>query len=148
MRRLADIIGDSDAQAECKLVFYKESARDFRVRGTVSAVFDLRCERCLGTYEFTLESEFTVALVSSEAEEEALLDEVEPYLIEEENLETLEFIEDEILLGLPTIARHPDKKDCNVLVMREFDPEAELDDEVPGEDKPNPFAVLESLKKH
>lgn len=148
MHRLAETIGETDASAHCEFEFFKKSVRDCRLRGRVTVNFNLRCERCLGLYSFELNSDFEVALVATDAEEQALIDEVEPYRVEDDNLEVVEFIEDEILLGLPTIPRHPDKKDCNVLVMREFEAETELDGEEPIEGKPNPFAVLESLKKH
>ena len=146
MKRLAEMLGGNEGSASCTLRFYKASKRDSRIKGSIETVLTLKCERCLSLYEFKSESEFEVALVSVEAQETAVVDDIEPYLVEEDSLEMLTFIEDEILLGLPAIPKHPDEKDCDLVVEREFDPDAGSNE--PEEDKkPNPFAVLENLKK-
>ncbi len=147
MQRLAELVAGSDRVATCSLEFYKAGARDPRVRGTIQVSLKLKCERCLGLYEYPFHGRFEVVLVTLEAEEGVLPDEIEPYLVSEDSLDIVLFVEDEILLGLPAIPKHPDEQSCNQRVMREFEPD-DFPEGIAGDEKPNPFAVLESLKKH
>ena len=57
-------------------------------------------------------------------------------------VETAKLIEDEIILAMPIVAKHTDFENCEATVkkwLHEFD-------EVPTDEKENPFAKLKDLK--
>jgi uncharacterized protein len=81
------------------------------VRGRVS----LRCERCMKTFDFPIESssEFIVAKTDDEAERiSRYVDEKYDVLVASEVESALQFVEDEILLAVPFSPRCND--DCQL----------------------------------
>ncbi len=100
----------------------------------VTGLVWLKCQRCLEPFRFQLDIATKFILVNDE--NSIPLDEDnfdEDYLVGNDHLNLDELLEDEILLALP------------------FAPKHELDECVVKEDKieigkPNPFAVLRSLK--
>ena len=61
------------------------------------------CERCAATYDWSFDIDVDWRLVESEAEEQRLLAECEPVLIEDDWLPVRQLIEDEVLLAVPVM---------------------------------------------
>jgi uncharacterized protein len=103
------------------------------------------CQRCLGEVSTILEVERSYRFVADEATAEAQDDACEEDLLaisREFNL--LALIEDELLMALPQVPLHDV---CPVQPkMSASDADFEGDAEAVGAGKPNPFAVLASLK--
>lgn len=103
------------------------------------------CQRCLGEVSTLLEVERSYRFVADEATAEAEDDECDEDLLaisREFNLS--ELIEDELLMALPQVPLHDV---CPVTPkMSASDADFEGDAEAVGAGKPNPFAVLASLK--
>ncbi|MEY4910498.1 MAG: hypothetical protein RL761_161 [Pseudomonadota bacterium] len=103
------------------------------------------CQRCLGEVSTLLEVERSYRFVADEATAEAQDDACEEDLLaisREFNL--LALIEDELLMALPQVPLHDV---CPVQPkMTASDADFEGDAEAIGAGKPNPFAVLASLK--
>jgi uncharacterized protein len=91
----------------------------WRIRGTrdasgrpalsveLDAVVPLQCQRCLETVEERVEQRTEVVLAHDESELASLDEEVaSEVLLADEPLDPLTLVEDELLLGLPYIARH------------------------------------------
>ena len=100
------------------------------------------CQRCLGEVSTFLEVERSYRFVADEATAEAQDDECEEDLLaisREFNL--LELIEDELLMALPQVPMHEvcPVQPKMVAIDKEFEALSEAE-------KPNPFAVLASLK--
>jgi uncharacterized protein len=74
----------------------------------VSAKPALVCQRCLGAVGWEVVSSGRVALVSDAAEAQQADPELETVLAPEHRLSVRDLIEEELLLGLPLIARHPE----------------------------------------
>ncbi len=99
------------------------------------------CQRCLADVDLTLDVDRAYRFVADEATAEAQDDDCEEDVLalsREFNLK--ELIEDELLMALPLVPRH---EVCPVqpkmtVVDEDFDGA--------GGDKPNPFAVLSTLK--
>lgn len=108
---------------------------------TAEAALPMTCQRCLQPVMEALAVDRWFRFVSSESEA-AELDETaeEDVLVLNRRFKLLELIEDELLLALPLIARH---ETCPVPLP--FDaPDTHADE---PDERPNPFAVLEALKK-
>ena len=99
------------------------------------------CQRCLADVDLALEVDRSYRFVADEATAEALDDESEEDVLalsREFNL--MELIEDELLMALPLVPRH---EVCPVQPKMTV---SDDDFESASGDKPNPFAVLGSLK--
>ena len=105
----------------------------------------LVCQRCLQDCAVDLEEKRRFVLVASEAEADAypLEDEEQEPLVASQHFNLLETMEDEVLLSLPLIPKHPEGF-C--------EPHATvfgLEDEDEGVDeRENPFNILKNMKKN
>jgi uncharacterized protein len=112
---------------------------------TAQAHLPQTCQRCLGEVSTLLDVERSYRFVADEATAEAQDDACEEDLLalsREFNL--LALIEDELLMALPQVPLH---EVCPVQPkMTASDADFEGDAEAVGAGKPNPFAVLASLK--
>jgi uncharacterized protein len=112
---------------------------------TLKGRLHLVCQRCLQDCAFNLDEKRRFLLVTSEAEADdyPLEDEEQEPLVASQHFNLLETIEDEVLLSLPVIPKHPEGF-C--------EPHATvfgLEDEDDGSDKrENPFNILKNMKKN
>jgi uncharacterized protein len=105
----------------------------------------LVCQRCLKPFLAHLAENRQFLLMASEAEADAYPiedDELEP-LVASQHFNLLETIEDEILLSLPLIPKHPDGA-CSAHLSSVDANETELS---PTEKRENPFNILKNMKK-
>lgn len=147
MRRLLDALTRSDTQAQVELRFGRDSSGRAEVRGSVQATLSLTCQRCMHPVEIELDLPVLLGIVESEVEAEQLPESHEPLLVDEEPIRLQDLIEDELILGLPLVALHPQgSAHCG-----ERYPVAPGDDtqsEQSAADDNNPFSVLVAIKKH
>jgi uncharacterized protein len=103
------------------------------------------CQRCMGEVLLPLEVKRSYRFVADEATAEAQDDaSEEDVLAISREFNLLELVEDELLMALPLVPMHDI---CPVQPkMTAADADFEGDDEAVGAGKPNPFAVLASLK--
>ncbi|QWE16088.1 YceD family protein [Polynucleobacter sp. AP-Nino-20-G2] len=105
----------------------------------------LLCQRCLQDSAFDLAEERQFVMVATEAEADAypIEDDQQEPLVASQHFDLLELIEDEILLSLPLIPKHPEGA-CEAHASS-FGENGAEDDEL---EKPeNPFNVLKNMKK-
>lgn len=136
--RLDGMLADYDGMVRFNLEFQRRG-RDSIIAGRVEAKLVLECQVCLETIELPIDRSVSLAVVTSIDEAQRLPDEFEALLLDSEEAVALKnIVEDEILLALPDIAKHPgchlDKKDETVEV------------EVESVTRENPFSVLKDLK--
>ncbi len=144
LKRLADTVDGVKRDAQVSLSFGMDEQQLVVISGKANIQVDLECQRCNEIFAHECEVEFTYTPYYSEKSEQDAPDEydlVDPNEFGE--IDLIQLVEDEFILGLPQVAMH-DEADCSVnsdnLVFGEL-PEEVL------EDKPNPFDVLKSLKK-
>ena len=125
--------------------FWLEFSRDdeshlFCVVGGLEAIIPLVCQRCLQPMQRQVGGIVNMAIVSDEAEIEALPAQFEPYIDTGVPVKLQDFVEDELLLAMPLVSRH-EEKEC---------PAAdEPTENKSGREqiaKVNPFAELKNLK--
>ncbi|MBT5229459.1 MAG: hypothetical protein HOM11_04190 [Methylococcales bacterium] len=110
-----------------------------QVKGHVSGTLQLMCQRCMQPFDYSVKTEFLLAVIESEHLAESLPEQYEPYVVgDSEELQVQDLIEDELILALPIIPKH--EHDC-IAKFREKPPVEE------PEERKNPFAVLETLKQ-
>jgi uncharacterized protein len=106
--RLHDVLASRDGAIRWWLEGGREAGRPV-LRLGIRGCLMLVCQRCLAPCAFTLEVDATLPVARDEAElcrwesEDPLLD----GLVAEPHLDVRDLIEDEVLLSLPAIPRHP-----------------------------------------
>lgn len=105
------------------------------LRLQIQTKLTLRCQRCLETMPFSLDVDSRITLFTSEARLESAceMDESLDAIVATEELNIEALIEDEVLLALPIAPRH---ENCGNAALERSRAE-----------RPNPFAVLASLKR-
>ncbi|QDL55432.1 YceD family protein [Rhodoferax aquaticus] len=105
-------------------------------------VLAMTCQRCLGPVDVGISAERSFRFVATEALAETEDEESEEdVLVASRDFDLLALVEDELLMALPPVPKH---EVCPVPVKLEAR-DADFAEE--DEPKPNPFAVLEQLKK-
>jgi uncharacterized protein len=141
-------------------------ARDERglrvITGEASLTVVLPCQRCLEAVEIALECPMRLGLIEAEAQADALPEDLDPVVVAgEDQLRPLDLVEDELLLALPLVPRHPDGACAPGIALGAAGAGAgagngEVADhprgaQAPGGEatdsgRPNPFAALAALK--
>ncbi len=140
MPRLVEVLQDSEGQVAVSLEFGTDEEGLRFMRGRVQGEVTLLCQRCLEPMRQQIDNRFALALVRSETEADALPSHYEPLLLDGKPLFLRDVIEDEMLLALPIVPRHP-KQECEARLES-----SEADTEQDGGKRLNPFASLADLK--
>jgi uncharacterized protein len=118
------------------------------LKGKVEAKVKLQCQRCLQPMTYHLKAEFLLSPVHDEKEAEKLPTMYEALYFTQPEVELLKIIEDELLLALPLVLKHP-AKECigapDFAKLRRGEQHAVPDSE--QKKRSHPFAELEKLKK-
>ena len=119
--------------------------------GHLGASLAMTCQRCLEPVTVAIDAAVRLVFVAAEADGEHLGADVDAVALEEgEQIHLVDLFEDELLLQLPLVAKHPDRRDCGPAAgfaeaaMAPDEPAAEQQDEAGAA---NPFSVLERLKR-
>ena len=109
LARLGPELAHTAGMLRFRLAFSREAeGRRGLVHGEVSATLGLVCQRCLEPFEHEVQASLALALVSGLDEARALPDAYDPLLVTgTEMIRPLDLLEDELLLALPQIPRHP-----------------------------------------
>jgi uncharacterized protein len=140
MPRLVEALADSDGECRYVVEFYRDPLKIDVMHMQLTATLPLICQRTLERFIHQVEIDQRLGLISEESQEAAMPEGMEAVLVDRGgDVSPLELIEDELLLAVPLVPVSPDAS--------ELDPEW-TQEEAPEEDKPNPFAALQTLKVH
>jgi uncharacterized protein len=114
---------------------------DLALKGRLHLV----CQRCLQDCAVNLDEKRRFVLVATEAEADdyPLEDEAQEPLVASQHFNLLETIEDEVLLSLPLIPKHPEgfcEPHATVFGLEDEDDRSD--------ERENPFNVLKNMKKN
>ena len=110
MTRLAKLLADSRGAVNLRLAFCRTENGLTRITGSYETKLRLTCQRCLEPVTVTLEETVNVG-ITFEGSKNKLPASVEPLALEQDTLLLADFIEEEILLGLPISPMH-ELQDC------------------------------------
>ncbi len=102
----------TDLQVELQL--RRDKTRAPKLEGRVRGELTMTCQRCLQPFQFVLDAAIDLRLVFNEEEENRVLKDAEPYLVEDDQLPFHVIVEEEVLLALPFSARC-ERDDCTPL---------------------------------
>ena len=135
--RLRDSLLDTVGECRFELEFGRDAGNQPFVEVRVDAELPLQCQRTLERYLHRVRLVQQLGLITSEAQESALPEQMEPLLVPESGeMPAIDLVEDELILALPVVPINPESTLPEEVWAREDD------------DKPNPFAVLGTLKDH
>ena len=106
--------------------------------GIVQGTLKMMCQRCLEPVDVSIKADIELGFVQSEEAMAELPEHLEPFLLEEEEVSISDLLEQELILALPIVAYHAE---CEPASYQQDD-----EDAASGDEKPNPFKVLEQLK--
>jgi len=134
-KRLRDSLVDADGECHFALEFGRDAGNQAFVEVRADAELPLLCQRTLERYLHRVRLVQQLGLITSEAQEDALPEQMEPLLVPESGeMPAIDLVEDELILALPVVAINPDSE----LPSEEWHEEKE--------EKPNPFGALAQLK--
>lgn len=137
--RLRDSLGSTEGLVNFEIEFDTDEFDQPYVEVHAQGELPLVCQRTLEVYRQPVSIGLRLGLIRREDEEAALPPGYEPLLVPGDGMVALaDLIEDELILALPLVPARPD----SVLVGQEETAETVEQDEA----KPNPFAVLKSLR--
>lgn len=139
MPRLSEILHDSSGVVSVNMRFDIDSIGIPYLDGQFAVTVNLLCERCMEPMAHTLELSTMLALVRHEGKVEGLVEQYEPWLLDDEKLvDPAQIVEDELILALPLVPKH----DYSCLPDALWQAgEQEIEAEKPA----SPFAVLAAL---
>lgn len=140
--RLAESVVSVDSDIDAELSFKIDNQRLVVITGHASVEVTLACQRCNQNFKHNINAQFCFSPVKNDEQAEELPEGYEPVNVDNYGeIDLLSLIEDELMLSLPIVPVH-EFEHCEVSeadrVFGKLPPEAE---------KPNPFAVLASLKQ-
>lgn len=142
LSRLHELLVNEAGKVSVSLFFSKEG-KTAKIRGHISAILAVKCQRCLERIEWPIESEIKLGVVSSLDQVNKLPESLEPLLLPEENKILLtDIIEDEILILLPDIPKH--SNNCAIIIPSK---NGVLANENRQTAVKNPFSILAKLNK-
>ena len=145
LARLRSYLADDRGDIDVALSLGKEDGQSVIV-GSIKGEVTLQCQRCLEPFIWPINAAVALALVASE-EEATIFSEnseandesgaYEPRIVSEAPFSLHELVEDELILAMPIVARHPEGA-CELRL-----PE---DDMASAPVRVNPFDVLAEIK--
>ena len=134
--RLRDSLVDAEGECRFVLEFGRDVGDQAFAEVRAEAELPLLCQRTLERYLHRVRLVQQLGLITSEAQESALPEQMEPLLLPESGeLRPADLVEDELILALPVVPINPDSEG----------PPQEWHEE-PEEEQQNPFGVLSQLK--
>lgn len=158
VKALAVLDGESVLhEFQVNLEFQRSDSGLPMISGRVQGVVPVQCQRCLGAVTIDVDSTVNVVLTTSEIDRQPEEQGYELYIVTDERLFLQDFIEDEILLALPLVARHDTcsaAKELTEVLPREMaqleqagQSDGQTQDTGHEDVQDNPFAVLKDWKK-
>ena len=133
--RISEITSNKKDNVRVDLSFYLKNNKTPCVDGIIELDIALMCQRCLDDLSIALKVDFNLAFTRHDKHSEELESNYEIYVIEEDELATIDFISDEVLLSIPMVPTHD--YDC----IKEFN-----EQEIVDEKSDNPFNILKKIK--
>jgi len=141
--RLQELTTHDKGSMTVELVFKKTDTGLPMISCSMNGTVPLLCQRCLQSFDYACDHEWQIILANSDAEAERVQEDYEAWIVEEDRIFIQDFIEDELLLSLPVIAKHPHCDVDEAAIQASFDEESKH--EMQKAETENPFASLKQI---
>ncbi|MDX1347619.1 MAG: YceD family protein [Thiomicrorhabdus chilensis] len=151
LKRLAELVLDHDRDVMVEMDFFYDKALKMPAYSMkLETTLNLECQRSLEAFDYPVKTAVKGVLAESSAVVDEVPDDVEIFELLEERVSLPEWVEDELLLCVPLAPmKEGSSMDYENRSDSTLDEEIELESGSDDQDsqKPNPFAVLQGLKK-
>lgn len=139
--RLGELITDTDGEVQISLSFLRDEQKLPLLRMSLAAEVGMTCQRCLDRVRLPVGGDYQYVVIRPGGDTSLLPDEYDILELDDEPLDVRALVEEELLLCLPIVPKHPEGA-CS-------HPEGYVEPELSGEEleKSNPFSVLAQLRK-
>ncbi|MGD9021963.1 MAG: YceD family protein [Lysobacterales bacterium] len=141
MRRLVPLLAEVKGEAHFTARFGVDMEKRVVIDLQVTAALPLECQASLEVYDEQVQRQTMLAVVESERDQDDLPEHYEPVKTENGRLALASLVEDELLLGLPQVARRPGLEWIEYSTGA-AEPGGKGE---PGGRKENPFAALKDM---
>ncbi len=141
--RFAAILADDSGDVAIEVKFSWNDDGQIVATGSLSSQVKVTCQRCQQIMTTSLSSPFSLVCVATESDATELAEHLDPVVIGNgEDIGIVEFIEDELILQVPTRLVHEDESDCDPTIIAALAGEQQT-----PTDTHNPFKGLDKLLK-
>ena len=142
LERLVELVGSADRDVQVELSFYYDRILKFPAfTMKLETVLELQCQRSLDMFDLLIQSEVKGVFTESLALTEDLPAGIEVFELTEDKMSSFNWVEEELLLSVPLAPIN----DSSSMHYKNMDASELADDD--STEKPNPFAMLQMLKK-
>ncbi|MFT5062769.1 MAG: hypothetical protein ACI91G_000128 [Gammaproteobacteria bacterium] len=129
---------------EYSLEFGRSADREIVIGMDIKYQMQLRCQRCLETFDYAGGTKVTVAVATNDLDASKLEENYDTVIIvDESGINITELVEDEALLSMPLVSAHASEEECVPQMLESMEDSVVIEEPV----RVNPFAALASLKK-
>ena len=136
LARLEDILLDNRGQVQYSLSFDFDASGICLIKSDIDTAVLLQCQRCLKSVIIEIQKNSVLGVYKDSDEFKKLEDNYEPFQLDEEFILVEKLIEDELLLAIPLVPLHSNKKCIGEDVLKAFN----------VNNKMNSFSALAKLK--
>lgn len=141
--RFSEMLANSSGTVAVSLAFALDGGFRRVISGEISTEVQVLCQRCLDVTNVALTDSFKLAVIDSESFLDKVPPDLEPWVAPEPKLILADILEEQLILCMPIVSYH----DYDCLPASDTMKHNGSSDDEPGEQgKPNPFAILQSLK--
>jgi uncharacterized protein len=142
MERLQQLVVSSDDDVSVDVQFIKDEQGLTVFHGKLDVTVSLICQRSNEIFNHKLNVEFCFSPVQGDEDYDSLPTAYDPVEVDEHGMvNLLQLFEDELIVSLPLVPRHPEAD------SRVTDEDMQFGKLKPENERPNPFAVLKELKR-
>jgi len=110
--RLQEFLLDDTGEMQATFRFSRRK-KAVMVSGNLSANYRLQCQRCLEPLQYAVDEAFEFVFAKTEEEAQQLPERFDPVVLDEKGqIHVVDLFEDELILHLPTVARHETEAQC------------------------------------
>jgi len=148
--RLQEFLLDDSGEMQATFRFSRRK-KTVMVSGQLTANYRLQCQRCLEPMQFAVDEAFEFVFAKTEEEAQRVPERFDPVVVDDNGqIHIIDLFEDELILYLPTVARHETSEQCEAsgYILFIDDAKANSSDGLTNEQaKERTSAIVQSEKK-
>ena len=142
LKRFRPLLGSDEGDILVEMDFSRDDESRYLVQVAVEADVVVVCQRCLEAMPEHFSCESTLAILWTDEEAVHLPSYLDPLVVREPSCSLWDLVEDELILAMSPFSAHG-TAECKMKTAAYSEPDPQAGT---GEDRPNPFNVLEQLR--
>lgn len=143
-KRFSAMLANAGGEVVAQAKFDLNETKHATAVGSLHTSVNVTCQRCMQEMKIDLAGDFGFIFVTSEEEANELEDDFDPVLVDDRNeINSVDFLEDELILQLPLRTVHDNEQECDPAVIEAV----ESAQQGPAKTH-NPFSGLDKLLKN